>query len=73
MSIRPTGETTKKRTMLFTSRWCGKSNDEANFFWKIRKIVENFRIFGKIFLKILKSDGIFQKIRNISKKFLFFT
>ena len=39
MWIRPTGETTKKkRTMLFTSRWCGNSNNEANFYWKIQKI-----------------------------------
>ena len=35
------------------SRWCGNSNDEANFFWKI------FRIFEKIFSKIPESREIF--------------
>ena len=46
---------------------------EMDFFREIRKIVENFRNFGNFFLKIPKSVGIFQKILNISKKFLFFT
>ena len=68
-----------------TSYWNLKKNWKkcGNFFKKIRKFRNNFENFGKLwtifknfekfFLKIPKSDGIFQKILNISKKFLSFT
>ena len=50
-----------------------KNFENSEIILEISANCRKFQKCWKIFLKIPKIDGIFQKILNISKKFLFFT